>query len=382
MTVNHPVRDLLDNVSAPFERARAMPPSVYTSAEFLERELGDIFAREWVCVGRADALAVPGDYLTYEVAGQPILVIRDADGRLRAMSNVCLHRMSTILDGAGNKRALVCPYHGWTYNLDGTLRAAPAMERNSGFCKGDYRLPQIRCEEWLGWVMVTLNKDAPAVAGQLSEVSQLIDDFQMENYTQTFQENHRWRTNWKILAENFMESYHLPVCHAGTIGGLSALSEMICPEGRRAFNYHTILKDDTLKIALAHPDNTRIKGDRRRTTFLLAIYPSLLITLTPGYFWYLSLHPDGPGHVRILFGGGMAPEFVGSPEAQTHFAEVKTLLDKVNVEDRGCTERVFRGLCAGAARPGHLSHLERPNFDFAQYLAERTGGFQRPRVAP
>ena len=377
MTINQPVRDLLANAAAPFERARAMPPGVYTSPEFLESELADVFARDWVCVGRAGALPNPGDYLTYELAGQPVFVIRDKHGALRAMSNVCLHRMSVILEGAGNRRVVTCPYHGWSYNLDGSLRGAPAMELNLGFCKADYRLPQIRCEEWLGWVMVTLDKDAPAVAAQLAEVRDLIGDYQMENYVETFRETHVWDTNWKILAENFMESYHLPVCHAGTIGGLSKLGEMVCPPGRPAFNYHTILKDDTLKIALAHPENTRMQGDRRRTTVLLAIYPSLLITLTPGYFWYLSLHPRGPGRVHITFGGGMAPEFARSPEAQAHFAQLKTLLDKVNVEDRGCTEKVFRGLSATAAKPGHLSHLERPNYDFAQYLAGRTGGFER-----
>ena len=377
MTINQPVRELLANVSAPFEQARAMPPSVYTSEAFLKSELVDVFAREWVCVGRASALAEPGDYVTYELAGEPLFVIRDKDGGLRAMSNVCRHRMSTILEGTGNRRAIVCPYHGWSYNLDGSLRAAPAMDRNSGFCKDDYKLPQIRCEEWLGWVMVTLNPDAPSVSSQLAEVTDLIDDFQMESYLETFRETHVWDTNWKILAENFMESYHLPVCHSGTIGGLSKLEEMACPPGRRAFNYHTVLKDDSLKIALAHPDNTRLKGDRRRTTFLLAAYPSLLVTLTPGYFWYLSLHPRGPGQVYIVFGGGMSPDFAFSPEAQTHFAQVKSLLDKVNVEDRGCTEKVYRGLCARGASPGHLSHLERPNFDFAQYLAERTGGFER-----
>ena len=215
------------------------------------------------------------------------------------------------------------------------------------------------------------------VATRLAEVQGLIDDFGMENYTQTFRETHVWDTNWKILAENFMESYHLPVCHAGTIGRLSKLEEMDCPPGLATFNYHTILKDDSLKIALAHPDNTRMKGDRRRTTFLLAVYPSLLITLTPGYFWYLSLHPKGVGQVHIVFGGGMSPDFVNSPEARSHFAHLKTLLDKVNVEDRACTERVYRGVSAGTARAGHLSHLERPNYDFAQYLAEKTGGFVR-----
>ena len=371
------VSELAVNASMPFTQARAMPPSVYTSPEFLERELKDVFARDWFSVGRASALARPGDYLTFELAGQPIFVIRDDDGRLRAMSNVCLHRMSTLLEGAGNKRRIVCPYHGWTYNVDGSLRAAPAMTLNESFCKTDYKLPQVRCEEWLGWVMVTLNPNAPPASNKLAEVESLIGDYQMEHYVETFRETHVWDTNWKILAENFMESYHLPVCHSGTIGGLSRLDEMVCPPGRPAFNFHTILKDDTLKIALAHPSNTRMVGDRRRTTFLLAIYPSLLITLTPGYFWYLSLHPHGVGKVNIIFGGGMSPDFAHSPEAQAHFAQLKSLLDKVNIEDRGCTERVFKGLNAGAAKPGHLSHLERPNFDFAQYLAEQTGGFQR-----
>ena len=371
------IRELVANVSQPFEVAHAMPPSVYRSPEFLERELSDVFAREWVCVGRSSALAKPGDYITYELAGQPIIVLRDQDGVLRAMSNVCLHRMSTLLEGSGNRKVIVCPYHAWTYNLDGTLRGAPAMDRNEGFGKDCYRLHQIRCEEWLGWVMVTLNKDASPVGEQLAEVQGLIDDYQMQSYVETFHETHIWDTNWKILAENFMESYHLPVCHAGTIGGLSKLSEMICPPGRPAFNYHTILKDDTLKIALAHPSNTRMKGDRRRTTFLLAVYPSLLITLTPGYFWYLSLHPHGVGQVHITFGGGMAPEFVNAPDAKESFTKLKALLDHVSVEDRGCTEKVYRGTGAAVAAAGHLSHLERPNYDFAQYLAEKIGGFER-----
>jgi phenylpropionate dioxygenase-like ring-hydroxylating dioxygenase large terminal subunit len=372
-----PVAELIENVSQPFERARAMPPSVYTSSEFLKRELESVFAKEWVCVGRASALAKPGDYVTYELAGQPVFVMRTADGSLKAMSNVCLHRMSTLLEGSGNRRTIVCPYHGWTYNIDGTLRGAPAMTRNESFCKEAYRLPAIRCEEWLGWVMITLNPDAPPVARQLAEVEEHIADYGMTDYVETFRETHVWDTNWKILAENFMESYHLPVCHAGTIGGLSKLDEMVCPPGRPAFNYHTILKDESLKIALAHPDNTRMQGERRRMTYLLAIYPSLLITLTPGYFWYLSLHPRGTGQVHMIFGGGMAPEFIKSKEANAQLAQLKALLDEVNVEDRGCTERVFKGLSAATARPGHLSHLERPNFDFAQYLAERTGGFVR-----
>lgn len=362
------VRELAANVAVRFEEARAMPPSVYTSDEFLKSELDHIFAQDWFCAGRADALSKAGDYTTLELANQPIIVLRDGSGDLRAMSNVCRHRMSTLLEGRGNAKSIVCPYHAWTYNLDGSLRGAPAMTQNEGFCKGDYALPDIRCEEWQGWIFVSLNPDAPAVATQLKSVEDLVGDYNMGAYTETFYETHLWDTNWKVLAENFMESYHLPVCHAGTIGGLSKLEEMICPPGEAAFNYHTILKDDTLKIALAHPSNTTLEGDRRRMTYLLAIYPSLLITLTPGYFWYLCLHPNGVGQVQIGFGGGMSPDYVNDLDAQKHFAALKTLLDDVNIEDRGCTEKVYKGLCSGHAEPGHLSHLERPNYDFAQYI--------------
>ena len=365
------VAELAGNVAAPFERARAMPASVYTSEAFLARELEDVFAADWFCAGRADSLAEPGDYLTLELAGRPIVVLRDGAGRLRAHSNVCLHRMSTLLEGRGNARAIVCPYHAWTYELDGRLRGAPAMGRSDAFRRDELRLPEVRCEQWLGWIMVTLDADAPPVAERLADVEALVGDYGMAAYRETFFETHVWDTNWKVLAENFMESYHLPVCHRGTIGGLSRLDEMVCPPGSAAFNHHTILKDDRLKIALAHPGNDRLEGERRRTTYLLAIYPSLMITLTPGYFWYLSLHPDGVDRVRIGFGGGMSPEYVEDPDSQRHFAELKALLDRVNVEDRGCTERVYRGLRSSLAAPGPLSHLERPNYDFAHYLASR-----------
>jgi phenylpropionate dioxygenase-like ring-hydroxylating dioxygenase large terminal subunit len=377
MTILPPIAELLANVATPFEKARAMPPSVYTSPAFLDSEIKEVFAKEWFSAGRASTLSKPGDYVTLKLANQPVFVIRDRDMRLRAFSNVCLHRMSTLLEGRGNRRAIVCPYHAWSYNLDGTLRGAPAMAEKKCFDKSSYRLPEVRCEDWQGWIMVTLNENAPPVSQYLAPVAALVADYAMENYVESFRETHIWNTNWKILAENFMESYHLPMCHAGTIGGFSKLEEMDCPIGLKAFNYHTILKTDGLKIAHAHPSNTRMTGDRRRTTYLLAIYPSLLITLTPGYFWYLSLHPHGVGLVEMIFGGGMAPEFAGATEGHEHFTELKTLLDRVNVEDRGCTERVFEGVTARFARAGHLSHLERPNYDFAQYLAEKVGGFAR-----
>ncbi len=363
--------ELTANVAVPFEKARAMPKSVYTSDAFNALELDGIFRHDWLCAGRASALANPGDYTTMEIAGESVMVIRDKDGSLRAQSNVCRHRMSTLLEGRGTVSSIVCPYHAWTYGLDGKLRGAPAMMHNEAFEKSEICLPQVRCEEWQGWMMVTLNKDAPPVGEALGDVERLIGHYKMENYVETFREHHHWNTNWKVLAENFMESYHLPVCHAGTIGGTVDLAEMECPEGYPGFNFHWILKNDTMALTLAHPNNTHLTGDDRRKTYLISIYPALMITLTPGYFWYLSLHPDGPDHVNILYGGGLAPEFVDDPDADEHFAALKRILDDVNEEDRGCTEKVYRGLSSSLSSPGPLSHLERPNYEFAKYIQNR-----------
>ena len=362
------LQELRESCALPFDQARSMPASVYTCEDFHALERHAIFEHEWICAGRSSSLSQPGDYLTITIAGQPILILRDREGVLQAFSNVCLHRLSTLLEGRGQCQQIVCPYHGWVYDLGGQLRAAPLMQHSPACDKREYRLPSIRLEEWLGWIYVTLNSEAEAVGNTLASLREKIDDYQMEGYIETFREEHVWDTNWKILAENFMESYHLPVLHKNTVGGHSSLDDMDCPPGEPGYNYHWIRKEATLAIGNAHPDNTRLEGDWRQTTALIAIYPSHLITLTPGYFWYLSLQPIGVDKVHILFGGGLSPEFVNDPDAQHAIEDLKVLLDEVNREDRKGTEAVFRGAQASLARAGHLCYLERPNYDFAQYL--------------
>ena len=350
-----------------------LPAWTYHSEALFRLERDNVFLNHWQVAGHVNDIPAPGDWLAFDILGERAVVMRGQDGEVRAFHNLCRHRGARVVDGEqGHCRgAVICPFHGWVYNLDGTLRGAPAMVRNETFCKEDVRLPPIRVEDWRGWIMATLNPDAPPPAQALAGVDRLVGHLPMETYTEVFREEFEWATNWKVLAENFMESYHLPVCHAGTIGGASDLNKMECPEGEEAFNHHWIVKNDLVPLALAHPSNTALQGDDRRITWLLAIYPSLMITLTPGYFWYLSLTPKGPGRVHVLFGGGMSADWMADPQAAEHLRGVKALLDDVNVEDKGCVERVYRGLCAGLSAPGALSHLERPNYDFARWIASK-----------
>lgn len=367
--------ELKANAERPFCEARAAPPGIYSSEAFLALEKERIFSRQWICAGRADAIPERGDYLTFRLVDEPILIVRDHAGEVSAFSNVCRHRMSLLLAGRGNRKVITCPYHAWSYGLDGRLRHAPWMEESPAFDKRDYCLPRVRCDVWDGWIYVTLDPDIEPPKDLFRPVEEIVTGrYRFADYTETFREEHVWETNWKILAENFMESYHLFQLHRGTIGNQSKIEEMDMPAGDAVFNYHWITKESDFPLANAHPDCTYLEGEWRRTTALITVYPSHMITLTPGYFWYLSLQPEGAGRVRILYGGGMAPDFINDPKGAEHVAEAKRILDAVNEEDRVGTEAVFNGTRASLARPGHLSYLERPNFEFCQYLARRIAG--------
>jgi phenylpropionate dioxygenase-like ring-hydroxylating dioxygenase large terminal subunit len=366
-----PIADLLEQLGAGPETARTLPPWVYTDPRFHALEQECIFSQEWLCIGRADALRDTGDFVTARVAGEPVIVMRTESGSIEAMSNVCRHRMSTLLEGRGNVRRIVCPYHAWTYDLHGRLCAAAAMERSEIFDRATIRLPAVRCAVWLGWLFVMLDAAATPPAERFAEVASLVGDYGMDNYVETFREEFRWDANWKLVAENFMESYHLPVCHAGTVGRNVRLQDLDGTMIREAWNCHRVVRRDGNELTVAHPANERLVGDLRRTTWVLALYPTLMITLTPGYFWYLCLSPDGSSSVDVTFGGGMAPEFATDERAERLFAETRDLTAAILKEDRVCVERVHRGLRAALAAPGPLSHLEAGNHAFARWIVGR-----------
>ena len=135
----------------------AMPKTVYISEEVLALERELIFTKEWLCAGTEAEIPNKGDYLTFQIGKQPIVVVRNLKNEINAFSNVCLHRMMPLVVGKGNKKLLTCPYHAWSYNLDGELKACPYMDQTKHFYKKDFRLPKIKCELFMGWIYVSLN---------------------------------------------------------------------------------------------------------------------------------------------------------------------------------------------------------------------------------
>ena len=366
--------DLKNLASKPLSHASAMPKEIYTSDKILDLEDALIFSKEWICAGRETEIPNVGDYFTFNIGKQPIIILRGANKKVRAMSNVCLHRMMQIVEGKGNKKVFTCPYHAWSYDLDGKLVMAKYMDRTECFNKSKMKLLEIRCEISLGWIYVTLNPDIDSLSKSLSSLYEILSPYKMENYIDIISEDHVWDTNWKLLTENFMEGYHLPVAHQGTVGPYINLSDTEFDKrgAFESFTYQTFTKNEDALVGTAHPNNKSLTGKWRHTSVLPTVFPSHMYSLAPDHLWYLSLQPNGTNKVNIKFGAAIAPEVLQDQSDPEKFLnETKEFLYNVQKEDRFVVEGIYKGVNAPLGSPGPLSWLERENHEFTQYIARK-----------
>jgi choline monooxygenase len=196
-------------------RASTIPARWYTDPAMLELERRAIFHRTWQAVGFAGAVAAPGSYFACEIAGEPVVVTRAKDGRLRAMSNVCRHRGTVIAQEKGSGPVLRCPYHAWTYNLDGTLLGAPEFEGVENWDRGSVCLPQFRVETLGPFVFVNLDPSAPALADVLGAIPSEIAAIgcPLDRLRSEERRDYVIECNWKVYIDNYLEGYHLPAAH-------------------------------------------------------------------------------------------------------------------------------------------------------------------------
>lgn len=364
---------LQEQAGRPAEAASGMPASIYRCESIAALEKERIFRRDWVCPGLAAEIPNAGDYITFSIADEPVFCVRDSAGEVRTFSNVCRHRMMQLVSGRGRAGRIVCPYHAWTYNLDGRLIGAAHMSHSTAFEKSKICLPEIRTEIWHGWIYVTLNDQAPSVADALAPLEKRVRRYQMASYVPVIQEEHVWQTNWKLLTENFMEGYHLPVAHQATVGAWFPTEETMFPKKfSQYFTYQTFVKSEAAKYGRAHRSNKRLRGKWRNTSILPTVFPCHMYVLAPDHLWYLSLRPKGVGQVNVRFGVAIAPEVHAECGHDPEWlADLASFFDHVNGEDRFVVEGIFAGAQSGFAQPGPLSWLEREIHDFTRYLAVR-----------
>jgi phenylpropionate dioxygenase-like ring-hydroxylating dioxygenase large terminal subunit len=375
-TLDGLLRQLTDLAGKPLGQATGLPPELYRRADVLELERERIFARDWLCAGLAADIPSPGDYLTHAINDQPVFVVRGHDGQIRGFSNVCLHRMMRLVEGRGSCRTIVCPYHAWSYDLGGRLVGAPHMKDVAGFLPADHRLPGVRTEVWEGWIYVTLDPSAPSIGELLAPLRDLVSRYELAAYVPIVTQDAVWSTDWKLLTENFMESYHVPVTHRKTLGSWLPLDDIEFPaETHAGFTYEIFTKGETARYGRAHPSNIRLEGRWRYTTVMPTVYPSHMFVAAPDHLWYLSLRPRAVGEVHVRFGVALAPEVLDALEDREAFTrETVAFFDQVNNEDRYVVEGIYDGARAPLARAGRRNWLEHELHDFAGYLARRLAG--------
>ena len=202
-------------VGPEISRAWTLPAELYYDPNVFDAEKERIFAATWQVVGHRDQAANPCDYFTTELIGEPLIVVRDANGQLRGFYNVCRHRAGPVAEGYGSRKLFRCGYHGWTYGLDGALISATEIEGVENFCAEDFRLKPVRVEEWFNLIFVNLDDNAAPLRESLGNLPAQAEKFAFAGMKLFERRTYDMKCNWKTYVDNYLEGYHLPSVHPG-----------------------------------------------------------------------------------------------------------------------------------------------------------------------
>ena len=273
--------------TAPFSEAHPLPAVLNHSLEFLDCERRVVFEQEWICVGREDEISEPGDFLTHEIAGVAVLVVRQSDNQIKAFVNACAHRFACLVpDGKGSAKRFTCRYHAWTYAISGELVRAPYMDMKAGFDPAQHRLRPLQVSSWEGFLYVTLAEQPATQPGEVLAPlrEQVVGRYDMSCYQSVLRESMVWQANWKNLIGNFTESYHVPSAHGKTFAQHNkALEDYVCGEDSDYYCYHYAAQQADTGPGAAHSRNDRLDGEWRRMMVDFCVFPNHLVTLMPDY---------------------------------------------------------------------------------------------------
>ena len=342
------------------ERAFTPPASWYVRPEFLELERACVFRRSWQAVGRVDQVSRPGDYFTGCLVDDPYVVLRDQDGTLRAFHNVCRHHAAQVCQGEGSLTELVCPYHGWTYRLDGGLSRAPRLGKNELFDRETFSLKPAAVEVFGPLLFIHLGDDPPPLAAQFTELAPRLAALGTGDLKFVARRSYELRCNWKVYVDNYLDGgYHVSVLHEALAGQLDLDTYVT-----ELFERISIQSCRTPKEAPteAGGDFAERIGDEALYAF---VYPNFMLNRYGPILDTNWVVPVGHDRTRVVFDfffrdteGPKAGEFIERSIAASH---------RVQEEDVAICESVQKGL----GSPAYDRGIYAPGVEMAAYHFHR-----------
>jgi Rieske 2Fe-2S family protein len=351
----------------------------YLSDHVFQRERDNIFFREWFCAGREADLAQPGEYQVVDVAGESILVVRNKEGRLAAHYNVCRHRGSRLLPDGGRGvlgGTIRCPYHSWTYSLDGELRTAPFLDEDDGVVKRELGLFPVGVESWGGFFFLQLTpggRSGYRLLDQLGTIPQRLCRYPLDQLRSGHRISYDVGANWKVLLENYNECYHCAPVHPELCrlvpafkqrGGSELDWERGIPHREGAWTFtETGTSSRRPFDGLSSDEQVRHKGE--------LVYPNFMISLSADHVTAYTVWPRDPYHTTVIC------DFLFHPVEMSHPgfdpSDAVTFWDRVNRQDWAICENVQRGMASRVFERGYYAPMENASLDIRRYIEAKLG---------
>ena len=323
-------------------RASTIPARLYNDPVYLELERERVFARTWQLVGRVEQVREHGQFFTAEVGNDSVVVLRDGDA-LRGFHNVCLHRAGPVASGCGKRNTLQCRYHGWTYNLDGSLRHAPEMQGVERWHPEDMHLVPVQVAAWGPLVFVNLDGKAPPLLDVLEDVPRRVAPFRCESMTYVTRKSWDIACNWKVYVDNYLEGYHLPVVHPGLHKELDYDNYVVEP--------HRWFSIQHAPLRPVHGGNAaERKYDPAAAEVPEAVYvwlfPNVMLNVYLGQMQTNVVLPLSHDRCRVVFEwyAERPPADAGIAEHDPQWTKLLAFSDEIQDEDIAVCEAVQRNL--------------------------------------
>ena len=381
----------------PVDLATTLIPDAYTSPEFYELEQQRVFAGSWVGVATTSELAEPGDYVVVEVAGRSLIVCRNKAGELRAFDNVCRHRGAQICAAGGHvARFFQCPYHAWAYDLDGALLGTPLFTPDSqvpldqrgifdmsdvkAFDKADFGLHPVRVDSFGPLVVVCLDPAARPLDDLVGDLRRRLAGYRMDEWEVSRTATYEIEANWKLVAENFMEYYHLPWVHPGLVkvSPMNAHYRWQGPGTYVGFCTTPIASNADEGGWQGLPAISRLNDVDAVSARFVVLFPNVALSVLPNHVFMMIMHPTSASHTSEQTFLLTNPESLDDAGSEAAIDELLQFWDSVNREDVDIVEVVQRGMANTSYTGGRMCYrFEESVHRFQNLVIDRMLGVDR-----